>query len=204
MVSFGPELTGISLSVLGWVLSVISCALPRWVLLDYRMEWVGLWMSCDPQSTGQMDCFDWLNDHEVQTLRALSVLAIILGVVGVFINIVRAKCTNCIDNKRVKARLMVSSGGMFITAALFQLVTVFWTVHDIRWWYPEPREKIGVSVYLSWAASVLMLIGGSILCCICPPEEKPRKYNIHGKSYVEYSVASRSTTQSSNIKIHEV
>ncbi|XP_047463508.1 claudin-4-like [Mugil cephalus] len=183
MVSFGPKLTGISLSVLGWVLSVISCALPRWVLSNSRREWVGLWMSCDPQSTGQMHCFDWLNDHELQTLRALSVLAIILGVVGVFINIVREKCTNFIHNEKVKARLMVSSGGMFITAALFQLVTVFWIVLDITLWYRDPGEKTGVSVYLGWAASVLMLIGGSILCCICPPEEdKPRKYNIHGKS----------------------
>ncbi|XP_047463435.1 claudin-4-like [Mugil cephalus] len=204
MVSCGPELTGISLSVLGWVLSVISCALPRWVLLDYRREWVGLWISCTSQGTGQKDCFYRFADHEVQTLRALSVVAIILGVVGVFINIVRAKCTNFILNERVKARLMVSSGGMFITAALLQLVTVFWIVLDITWRYHDPGEKTGVSAYLAWAASVLMLIGGSILCCICPPEEKPRKYNIHGKSHVEYSVALRSTAQSSDNKIDVV
>ncbi|XP_047463494.1 claudin-4-like [Mugil cephalus] len=204
MVSFGPELTGISLSVLGWVLSVISCSLPMWVLSNSRREWWGLWMSCDPQSIGQIHCFERFHDHEVQILRALSVLAIILGVVGVFINIVRAKCTNFIHNERVKARLVVSSGGMFITAALLQLVPVFWIVLDITLWYRDSREKTGVSLYLGWAASVLMLIGGSILCCICPPEEKPRKYNIHGQSYVEYSVAPKSTTQSSNIKIHVV
>ncbi|XP_047463682.1 claudin-4-like [Mugil cephalus] len=222
MVSFGPKLTGISLSVLGWVLSVISCALPMWVLsnsratiynnyghIDPRMEWCGLWMRCESHSTGQMQChFYSLINQELQTLRALSVLAIILGVVGVFINIVRVKCTNFIQNERVKARLMVSSGGMFITAALLQLVPVFWVVHDITWlwwWYDYPGEKTGVSLYLGWAASVLMLIGGSILCCICPPEEdKPRKSNIHGQSHAEYSVAPKSTTQSSNIKIHEV
>ncbi|XP_047463688.1 claudin-4-like [Mugil cephalus] len=228
MVSCGPKLTGISLSVLGWVLSVISCALPMWVLSNYRgpmrecmvfsysynnyedrdprREWCGLWMRCESHSTGQMQCrFQSSVNQELQTLRALSVLAIILGVVGVFINIVRVKCTNFIHNERVKARLMVSSGGMFITAALFQLVTVFWIVLDITLRYRDPGEKTGVSLYLGWAASVLMLIGGSILCCICPPEEdKPRKYNIHGQSHVEYSVAPKSTTQSSNIKIYEV
>lgn len=216
MGSLGLELTGISLSVLGWLLSVVSCALPMWRVTAYiganivtaQVYWEGLWMSCVVQSTGQMQCkvYDSMLalPQDLQAARALTIIGIILGVVALLISMLGAKCTNCIEEEGVKARVMISSGAGFITAALAQLVPVCWSAHTIIIEFYSPiipsgqKMEIGASLYLGWAATALLLIGGGILCCSCPPkEEKTMRYSIHPQSRIAYSAAPRSTAQSS-------
>uniref|UniRef100_A0A8C2ZFF5 Claudin n=1 Tax=Cyclopterus lumpus TaxID=8103 RepID=A0A8C2ZFF5_CYCLU len=143
MVSLGLELVGIILSVLGWVLCVISCALPMWKVSAFigsnivtaQVFWQGLWMNCVFQSTGQMQCkvYDSMLalPQDLQAARALTIVSIIVGVVALLISMVGAKCTNCIEDEGVKARVMAASGGAFITAALMQLVPVSWSAHTI-------------------------------------------------------------------------
>uniref|UniRef100_A0A3Q1FS09 Claudin n=1 Tax=Acanthochromis polyacanthus TaxID=80966 RepID=A0A3Q1FS09_9TELE len=105
MASFGLELTGISLSVLGWVLTIISCALPMWrvsafigaSIVTAQVYWEGLWMNCVFQSTGQMQCkvYDSMLalPQDLQAARALTVIAAILGLVSLLIAMVGAKNT---------------------------------------------------------------------------------------------------------------
>ncbi|XP_008297605.1 claudin-4-like [Stegastes partitus] len=216
MASFGLEITGISLSLLGWVLSVISCALPMWRVTAFiganivtaQVYWEGLWMNCVFQSTGQMQCkvYDSMLalPQDLQAARALTVVAMIVGLVALLIAMVGAKCTNCIEEEAVKARVMAASGGAFITAALAQLVPVSWSAHTIIVEFYSPiipigqKMEIGAALYLGWAASALLLIGGAILCCSCPPqEEKQMRYSIHPQSRIAYSAAPRSVAQSS-------
>ncbi|KAM7374426.1 hypothetical protein PAMP_007083 [Pampus punctatissimus] len=216
MVSFGLELVGVTLSVLGWVLSVVSCALPMWRVSAFiganivtaQVFWEGLWMNCVFQSTGQMQCkvYDSMLalPQDLQAARALTVISIFVGLVALLISMVGAKCTNCIEEEDVKARVMASSGGAFITAALAQLVPVSWSAHTIVVEFYNPlilsgqKMEIGAALYLGWAAAALLLVGGSILCCSCPPrEEKPVKYSMHTQSRMAYSAAPRSTAQSS-------
>ncbi|XP_044077746.1 claudin-4-like [Siniperca chuatsi] len=216
MVSFGLELVGVILSVLGWVLSVISCSLPMWRVSAFiganivtaQVYWEGLWMSCVFQSTGQMQCkvYDSMLalPPDLQAARALTIVSIVVGVVALLIAMVGAKCTNCIEDDGVKARVMASSGGAFITAALAQLVPVSWSAHTIIVEFYSPiipsgqKMEIGAALYLGWAAAALLLIGGSILCCSCPPqEEKSMRYSAHPQSRIAYSAAPRSTAQSS-------
>ncbi|MEQ2289429.1 Claudin-4 [Ameca splendens] len=216
MGSFGLELTGISLSVVGWLLSVISCALPMWRVSAFiganivtsQVYWEGLWMSCVFQSTGQMQCkvYDSMLalPQDLQAARALTIITIILGVVALLISMVGAKCTNCIEEEVVKARVMVSSGAAFIVAALAQIVPVSWSAHTIIMEFYSPvipagqKMEIGASLYLGWAATALLLIGGGLLCCSCPPqEEKPLRYSVAPQSRMAYSAAPRSTAQSS-------
>ncbi|KAM9348185.1 claudin 3d [Symphorus nematophorus] len=216
MVSLGLELTGVTLSVLGWVLSVLSCALPMWRVSAFiganivtaQVYWEGLWMNCVFQSTGQMQCkvYDSMLalPQDLQAARALTVVAIIVGLVALLIATVGAKCTNCIDDDGVKARVMASSGGAFITAALAQLVPVSWSAHTIIVEFYSPiiptgqKMEIGAALYVGWAAAALLLIGGCILCCSCPPkDEKQLRYSVHPQSRIAYSAAPRSTAQSS-------
>lgn len=216
MASFGLELAGLTLSVLGWVLSVVSCALPMWRVSAFiganivtaQVYWEGLWMTCVFQSTGQMQCkvYDSMLalSQDLQAARALTVVSIIVGLVALFISVVGAKCTNCIDDDGVKARVMASSGGAFITAALALLVPVSWSAHTIVVEFYSPlilsgqKMEIGVALYLGWASAALLLIGGSILCCSCPPkEEKPTRYSIPPQSRIAFSAAPRSIAQSS-------
>ncbi|XP_063752167.1 claudin-4-like [Eleginops maclovinus] len=216
MVSLALELVGVILSVLGWVLSVTSCALPMWRVSAFigsnivtaQVYWEGLWMNCVFQSTGQMQCkmYDSMLalPQDLQAARALTIVSIIVGVVALLISVVGAKCTNCIEDEGVKARVMAASGGGFITAALTQLVPVSWSAHTIIIEFYSPlipsgqKMEIGAALYLGWAAAALLLIGGSILCCSCPPrEEKPMRYSVHPQSRIAYSAAPRSNAPSS-------
>lgn len=216
MGSLALELTGISLSVLGWILCIVSCALPMWRVTAFiganivtaQVYWEGLWMSCVFQSTGQMQCkvYDSMLalPQDLQAARALTVVAILVGVVSLLISMMGAKCTNCIEEEGVKARVMIASGAGFIFAALAQIVPVSWSAHTIIVEFYSPvipsgqKMEIGAALYLGWAAAALLLVGGAILCCSCPPaEEKTLKYSIHPQSRMGYSAAPRSTAQSS-------
>ncbi|XP_013872357.1 claudin-4-like [Austrofundulus limnaeus] len=216
MGSLALELTGISLSVLGWILCIVSCALPMWRVTAFiganivtaQVYWEGLWMSCVFQSTGQMQCkvYDSMLalPQDLQAARALTVVAIIVGVVALLVSLMGAKCTNCIEEEGVKARVMIASGAGFIFAALAQIVPVSWSAHTIIIEFYSPivpngqKMEIGAALYLGWAAAGLLLVGGAILCCSCPPpEEKTLKYSIPPQSRMGYSAAPRSTAQSS-------
>lgn len=216
MVSLGLELVGVILSVLGWVLCVVSCALPMWRVSAFigsnivtaQVYWEGLWMNCVFQSTGQMQCkvYDSMLalPQDLQAARALTIVSIIVGAVALLISMVGAKCTNCIEEEGVKARVMAGSGGAFIAAALMQLVPVSWSAHTIIIEFYSPlipsgqKMEIGVALYLGWTAAALLLIGGCILCCSCPPqEEKPTRYSIPPQSRMAYSAAPRSNAPSS-------
>ncbi|KAJ0004600.1 hypothetical protein NQD34_010814 [Periophthalmus magnuspinnatus] len=216
MVSLALEIVGVTLSTLGWILSIVCCALPMWRVSAFiganivtaQVYWEGLWMSCVFQSTGQMQCkvYDSMLalPQDLQAARALTVVSIIIGILALLIATVGAKCTNCIPDEGVKARVMASSGGAFITASLALLVPVSWSANTIVVEFYSPiipsgqKMEIGVALYLGWAAAALLMIGGCILCCSCPPqEEKTFKYSIPPQSRVAYSAAPRSVAQSS-------
>ncbi|XP_010787764.1 claudin-4-like [Notothenia coriiceps] len=216
MVSLALELVGVILSVVGVVLSVTSCALPMWRVSAFigsnivtaQVYWEGLWMNCVFQSTGQMQCkmYDSMLalPQDLQAARALTIVSIIVGVVALLISVVGAKCTNCIEDEGAKARVMAASGGGFITAALTQLVPVSWSAHTIIIEFYSPlihsgqKMEIGAALYLGWAAASLLLIGGSILCCSCPPrEDTPTRYSMPPQSRIAYSAAPRSIAPSS-------
>ncbi|TRY87408.1 hypothetical protein DNTS_013892 [Danionella cerebrum] len=192
MATLGLELVGITLSVLGWVLSIVCCALPMWKVSAFigsnivtsQVYWEGIWMSCVFQSTGQMQCkvYDSMLalPADLQAARALVVVAIILGVLALFVSIVGAKCTNCIEDEGAKARVMISSGAAFITASVLQLIPVSWSANTVIMEFYSPvvpeaqKMEIGAALYLGWAAAAMMMIGGSILCCSCPPKEETK------------------------------
>uniref|UniRef100_A0A3B4XSH8 Claudin n=1 Tax=Seriola lalandi dorsalis TaxID=1841481 RepID=A0A3B4XSH8_SERLL len=121
MVSFGLEVVGVTLSVLGWALSIVSCALPMWRVSAFiganivtaQVYWEGLWMSCVFQSTGQMQCkvYDSMLalPPDLQAARALTVVSIIVGIIALLISMVGAKCTNCIEDEGVKPPRMAYS-----------------------------------------------------------------------------------------------
>lgn len=192
MAAFGLEIVGVSLSVLGWILSIVCCALPMWRVSAFignnivtaQVYWEGIWMSCVFQSTGQMQCkvYDSMLalPADLQAARALVVVSVIVGILALLVAVVGAKCTNCIEDEATKARVMISSGAAFITAAVLQLIPVSWSANTVvREFYspvvPEAQKmEIGASLYLGWAAAALLMVGGSILCCSCPPSDKPR------------------------------
>jgi len=218
MASFALELVGVLLSVLGLLLSITSCILPMWRvsafigsnIITAQTYWEGLWMSCVVQSTGQLQCkvYDSMLalPQDLQAARALCVLSIVAGVVALLIATVGAKCTNCIEDEGAKARAMIASGATFLAAAVAQLVPVSWSANTIVQEFYSPmvpssqKMEIGASLYLGWAATIMLVIGGAILCCSCPPrEEKALRYSMPiAQSRMAYSAPARSMGQGSS------
>lgn len=187
MASTGLEILGIILAVAGWLGVMVACGLPMWRVTAYigqnivisQVIWEGLWMNCSVQSTGQMHC----KVHEsmlglpvdLQTARALVIVSLVLSIVGICFSTAGAKCTNCTQDENGKPRLVVAAGVTFIVAGLLMLVAVSWTAHAIVLGFYDPlleetgKREFGNAMYFGWAASCLLILGGALLCCSCPP-----------------------------------
>ncbi|XP_049624477.1 claudin-6 [Suncus etruscus] len=186
MASAGLQILGVILALLGWVIALVSCALPLWKVTAFigssivvaQVVWEGLWMSCVVQSTGQMQCkvYDSMLalPQDLQAARALCVVALLLALLALLVYVAGAKCTTCVEDKDSKARLVLSSGAIFIFSSLLILIPVCWTAHAIIRDFYNPlvveaqKRELGASLYLGWAASGLLLLGGGLLCCTCP------------------------------------
>ncbi|XP_074053027.1 claudin-9 [Macrotis lagotis] len=203
MASAGLELLGLTLVVLGWLGTLVSCALPLWKVTAFignsivvaQVVWEGLWMSCVVQSTGQMQCkvYDSLLalPQDLQAARALSVIALMLALLGLLVAITGAQCTTCVEDEVAKARIVLTSGIIFLISGILVLIPVCWTAHAIIQDFYNPlvaealKRELGASLYLGWAAAALLMLGGGLLCCTCPPPQPDRPR-------MGYSAASRS------------
>ncbi|XP_009990304.1 PREDICTED: claudin-3-like, partial [Tauraco erythrolophus] len=137
------EIGGVALSVLGWLCSIICCALPTWRVTAFigsnivtaQIIWEGLWMNCVVQSTGQMQCkvYDSMLalPQDLQAARALLVVTIILAVLGLMVAIVGAKCTRCVEDESTKAKITIASGVIFILSGILNLIPVSWSANTI-------------------------------------------------------------------------
>ncbi|XP_052544846.1 claudin-3-like [Tympanuchus pallidicinctus] len=187
--SMGLEIGGLTLSVLGWLCSIICCALPMWKVTAFignnivtaQIIWEGLWMNCVVQSTGQMQCkvYDSMLalPQDLQAARALLVVAIVLAVLGLMVAIVGAQCTRCVEDETTKAKITIVSGVIFLLSGIITLIPVSWSANAIIRDFYNPlvldaqKRELGSSLYVGWAASALQLFGGALLCCSCPPKD---------------------------------
>ncbi|MBN3272030.1 CLD3 protein, partial [Polyodon spathula] len=188
--SAGLEILGLALSVFGWIAAIIACALPMWRVTSFigsnivtsQTIWEGLWMNCAVRSTGQTQCkiYDSLLalPQDIQAAQALTVISILLALFAILISIVGASCTTCIEDEGAKAKLMIIAGVMFIISGVMQLIPVSWSANTIVSDFYNPlltdaqKRDLGSSLFSGWTAAVLLILGGSLLCCSCPPREK--------------------------------
>ncbi|KAF7237029.1 Claudin-4 [Varanus komodoensis] len=192
MASMGMQVLGIALSVLGWLGTILCCGLPMWRVTAFignnivvaQIIWEGLWMNCVVQSTGQMQCKVYESmlalPQDMQAARAMVIIAILLAVAGLFFAILGGKCTNCVEDEGPKARIVVAAGAVFILSGLLLLIPLCWTANNIIRDFYNPmitesqKREFGPSLYIGWASCGLLLLGGGLLCCNCPPRsEKP-------------------------------
>ncbi|XP_065709210.1 claudin-3 [Patagioenas fasciata] len=187
--SMALEISGLALSVLGWLCTILCCALPMWRVTAFignnivtaQTIWEGLWMNCVVQSTGQMQCkvYDSMLalPQDLQAARAMVVVAIVLAALGLLVAIIGAQCTRCVEDESIKAKITIVSGVIFILSAIMNLIPVSWSANTIIRDFYNPlvlesqKRELGSSLYVGWAASVLLLLGGSLLCSSCPPKD---------------------------------
>ncbi|XP_018412460.1 PREDICTED: claudin-5 [Nanorana parkeri] len=186
MGSIALEIFGMSMSTIGWVGVILACALPMWQVSAFieqnivvaQFIWEGLWMSCAVQSTGQMQCkvYDSILalPPELQAGRALTVMASIVGLIGLMVTVVGAQCTICYQGTKVKSRVLFAGGIIYILTGLLVLIPLCWTANIVIREFYDPhvpsskKREMGAALYVGWAATALLLLGGVLLCFSCP------------------------------------
>ncbi|XP_059398610.1 claudin-4-like [Carassius carassius] len=204
MVSVGVQLLGTALAIIGWIGVIVVCALPMWkvtafignVIITAQTSWEGIWMNCVVQSTGQMQCkvYDSLLalSSDLQAARALTIISIVIGILGIMLAMAGGKCTNCVEDESAKSKIGITAGVIFIIAGVLCLIPVCWTANVIIRDFYNPlvhqaqKRELGPALYIGWAAAALLIIGGGLLCCNCPPKEEA------GKFTANYNAAPRS------------
>lgn len=214
MVSTGFQMLGAALGILGWIGAIVACAVPMWKVTAHigtsiivaQTTWEGIWMNCVVQSTGQMQCkvYDSMLalSSDLQAARALVIIAIMVGLMGILLSVAGGKCTNCVQDPTAKAKVGIAAGVAFIVAGILCLIPTCWTAHTVIRDFNNPlvppaqKRELGAALYIGWGAAALMLIGGGLLCCNCPKKNEgsyTARYNaarseasapVSGKDYV--------------------
>ncbi|NXP10621.1 CLD19 protein, partial [Thinocorus orbignyianus] len=172
--------------------ALAAAVLPQWRQSSYAGDAIitavglheGLWMSCAAQSTGQVQCrlHDSLLslDVHIQTSRALMVISLLLGFFGIIVSVVGMKCTKVGEEDPVtKSRIAVAGGVLFILCGLCTLAAVSLYATQVTYEFfrestvpVNARYEFGSALFIGWGAASLTLLGGSLLCCSCPPKER--------------------------------
>ncbi|XP_067306822.1 uncharacterized protein [Pseudorasbora parva] len=189
MVSMCRQTLGMSLGIIGFIGTIVICALPMWKVTAFigsnivtaQIFWEGLWMNCVVQSTGQMQCkiYDSLLalPQDLQAARALVIIAIIVCVFGIILGIAGGKCTSFVEGESTKVKVAIASGVIFLIAGVLVLVPICWSANTIIRDFYNPiltdsqRREIGASLYIGFGAAALLILGGGIMCSSCPPKE---------------------------------
>ncbi|XP_024116804.1 claudin-4 [Oryzias melastigma] len=189
MVSAGFQILGISLGIIGWIGSIVTCILPMWKvsafvnnnIITAQTTWEGIWMTCMVQSTGQMQCkvYDSMLalSTDIKVSRALIIISILLGIVALLLSIAGGKCTNCVENEVSKAKVSITAGAIFILAGILCLVPVSYTANTTIQEFYNPmfggnKMELGASLFIGWGSAALLILGGGLLCSNCPPNNK--------------------------------
>ncbi|KAK2525590.1 claudin-9 [Columba livia] len=208
MATMTMQLGGLLLAALGWLGSILTCALPMWKVTAFigsnivvaQVFWEGLWMNCVYETTGQMQCkaYDSLLEltSDLQAARALVVTSIFVALFAFLTAISGADCTRCVDDKDAKTRISIVAGAIFVLAGIMLLIPVSWSANSIVTNFYNPmvpaalKRELGAALYIGWAASALLLFGGGILCCSGPPSQQdtyPKVYRaVKGCSPMAY------------------
>lgn len=188
MASMGIQMLASALCLLGWAGVIISCIMPMWrvtafvgsTIVTSQTIWEGIWMSCVVQSTGQIQCKPYESllalSADLQAARALTVLAIATGGLGLILAFIGGKCTRFLDDEgpRIKGKVAVVAGAVLIVTGLLCLIPTSWAAGAVvKRFYSASidaqRREIGASLYIGWGASILLILGGGLfISSACP------------------------------------
>lgn len=222
MASMGMQMLASALCLLGWAGVIISCMLPMWrvtafvgsTIVTSQTIWEGIWMTCVVQSTGQIQCKPYESllalSSDLQAARALTVLAIAVGSVGLILAFVGGKCTRFLDEEGggAKGKVAVAAGAVLIATGLLCLIPTSWAAGAVvRRFYSASidaqRREIGACLYIGWGASILLILGGGLfISSTCPLEA----HDVDKSPSVRYLVvrSSNGSTQAGRPKTQPV
>ncbi|XP_026863571.1 LOW QUALITY PROTEIN: claudin-18-like [Electrophorus electricus] len=194
--------------VMGFVLGIVGLAgiiaatgMDMWSTEDLYdnpvtaiYSYAGLWRSCVRQSSGFTECRPYFTILGLpglfQGVRALMIVAIVLGVIGAFIGVFALKCLKMGNMEdRVKATMTLTSGAMFVIAGICAIagVSIFANLIVTNFTLTTftgnvgfggssvafagspitPRYTFGSALFVGWVGGGLLVVSGVMLCLAC-------------------------------------
>ncbi|XP_018588051.1 claudin f [Scleropages formosus] len=198
------EVSGQVLCFMGFVGVCLTCGIPMWRVTTYiganivtgQIIWDGLWMQCVMQSTGQMQCSLQSSimgiSQDLQAGQALTVISLVVAFIGFALSFVGVKCTSCLSRDVSQTKVVILSGIICIIAGVLCLIPTAWSAAIAVTDYENPvviqsqKREIGASIFIGWGSSILLIIGGSVLCSSCPPQDPKYFYQTYPPQYTAY------------------
>ncbi|MBN3314786.1 CLD15 protein, partial [Atractosteus spatula] len=185
------EVMAYMLGFLGWIM--VGIALPNryWKVstvdgsvITTATIYENLWMSCATDSTGVHNCREFPSllalSGYIQASRALMIVSIVMGALGLVSGIVGLQCTKLGgDNYVLKGRLAGLGGVFFLLQGLCTMISVSWYAFNITKeffdpFYPGTKYEIGDGLYIGWSSALLAICGGVCLLCACKMETEEK------------------------------
>ncbi|XP_066535424.1 claudin 15-like b [Hoplias malabaricus] len=213
------EVLGLVLGILGWCLESSSTHSAVWKVrsqaesvVTSSSQFEGLWISCASNAMGAIHCQKYktilgLPDY-VLACRALMIIALLFGLLSIFLSALGLKCTKLGSMTDLsKGRLTLTAGLLFILSGLCVMIAVSWYAARIVQEFNDPfylgtKFELGIGLYLGWAAAVLVILGGSMLCgsfkrATAPKNTGSYNYNYSGQGQKIYKAAPTAESGSS-------
>ncbi|XP_043957335.1 claudin-4-like [Gambusia affinis] len=182
------QMVCVAFGIMGLIGVIVCCTLPLWRVSAFignnivtaQESQEGLWMECVKQSTGQQQCkvYDSMLQlgSDLQAARAMTIISCMLSGLSLLILFCGADFTTCVQNEDAKPKISLVAAVGLMLAGLLVIIPVSWSAHNtVRNFHNQlvhesQKRELGASIYLGWAAGVLMLLAGGLLCCFSRPK----------------------------------
>ncbi|KAG9343220.1 hypothetical protein JZ751_014199, partial [Albula glossodonta] len=199
------QTAGFVLGLLGVAAVIAATGMNNWASQDRQGNVVtsvyiykGLWRTCEVATSGFTECRPFFTiiglPGSFQAVRALMIVGIVMGAIGVLISICALKCIKMgTMEDAAKAKMTLTSGIMFIIAGLCaiagasvyanQIVSSFMmTTYNSEYngamggmggmggmgmgmgGTLTPRYTFGPALFVGWVGGAVLLIGGVVMC----------------------------------------
>ncbi|XP_072517931.1 uncharacterized protein [Salminus brasiliensis] len=213
MASLRLQMLGSALALLGWAGVLLTCIMPMWrvtafvgmTIVTSEIMWEGIWMTCVLQSTGYIQCKPYESmlalGTDLKAAQVLTVGSILTGALGLTLAFIGGKCTRFLDHsgEARKARVATAAGVVLIITGLLCLIPVTWSAIAVVQAFYNPlmtdsqRREIGAAIYIGCGASILLFLGGGMLCSTSCDQKGE-----HESPSVKYMIVQSSRAGSSN------
>ncbi|XP_036003874.1 claudin-3-like [Fundulus heteroclitus] len=158
------------------------------VSLGDQEQQEGLWMQCVKQSTGQQQCkvYDSMLElsSDLQAARAMIIISCMLSGLSVLVLFCGADFTTCVQNEDAKPKICLVAGVGLLVGGYLVIMPVRLSAHITARDFNNPyipyfrKREVGACIYIGWAAGVLMVLAGGLLCWFSRPKSgsEPPKY----------------------------
>ncbi|KAM3830428.1 putative claudin-25 [Vipera latastei] len=194
------QLSGLIVSLFGWVLSCVATYVPLWKSLNLELNdleiWnVGLWQTCVSQAVTQCENYASLLalPVEIKISRVLMVTSNGLGFLAFSLALWGSNCLKTSDPGQ-KRPFGITGGILFCLSGITTLVPISWVAYDTvqDFWdqtVPDvvPRWEFGEALFLGWFAAFFLLLGGCLIisaACFLKTPEASKRPSIHHKAEI--------------------